>query len=327
MGCNICKFSSNEYIIEEEENFKGRDNSQKENIIIPTKEKKLETKENLSSNLSYRKKNSNNEELLDNLRNNTNNDNNNNNNNINNSSNNISNNNNNINTNNKSNNNNDNNVETEKKKILKSVLKNKNKNEIEYNVEVSNILSSNKADYNTRVIDLINQIRSNPENYSEVILDNIQFISKEIRIKENDKTGQMEEKEEIFFQKKVKVKLNIGEKAFKRAAEYIKDLEPMDELVYKDEIKLMLPENEGQLNDNTFVKKQLTEIRKKYNINAFFKDSVKNPEVGVLLMIVGDSKNAENKKRNAILNPEYKYISVNSKFIGDSFLAYYSFSK
>ena len=137
----------------------------------------------------------------------------------------------------------------------------------------------------------------------------------------------MEEKEEIFFQKKVKVKLNIGEKAFKRAAEYIKDLEPMDELVYKDEIKLMLPENEGQLNDNTFVKKQLTEIRKKYNINAFFKDSVKNPEVGVLLMIVGDSKNAENKKRNAILNPEYKYISVNSKFIGDSFLAYYSFSK
>ena len=325
MGCNICKFSSNEYIIEEEENFKGRDNSQKENIIIPTKEKKLETKENLSSNLSYRKKNSNNEELLDNLRNNTNNDNNNNNNNINNSSNNISNNNNNINTNNKSNNNNDNNVETEKKKILKSVLKNKNKNEIEYNVEVSNILSSNKADYNTRVIDLINQIRSNPENYSEIILDNIQFISKEIRIKENDKTGQMEEKEEIFFQKKVKVKLNIGEKAFKRAAEYIKDLEPMDELVYKDEIKLMLPENEGQLNDNTFVKKQLTEIRKKYNINAFFKDSVKNPEVGVLLMIVGDSKNGENKKRNAILNPEYKYISVNSKFIGDSFLAYYSF--
>ena len=312
---------------EEEENFKGRDNSQKENIIIPTKEKKLETKENLSSNLSYRKKNSNNEELLDNLRNNTNNDNNNNNNNNNSSSNNISNNNNNINTNNKSNNNNDNNVETEKKKILKSVLKNKNKNEIEYNVEVSNILSSNKADYNTRVIDLINQIRSNPENYSEIILDNIQFISKEIRIKENDKTGQMEEKEEIFFQKKVKVKLNIGEKAFKRAAEYIKDLEPMDELVYKDEIKLMLPENEGQLNDNTFVKKQLTEIRKKYNINAFFKDSVKNPEVGVLLMIVGDSKNAENKKRNAILNPEYKYISVNSKFIGDSFLAYYSFSK
>ena len=115
--------------------------------------------------------------------------------------------------------------------------------------------------------------------------------------------------------------------AFIKAADYIRNIEPMNELMIKDEIKLMLPENETELDDNAFVKKQLMEIRKNYNINAFFKDNVKNPEIGVLLMIVGDSKNNENKKRNAILNPEYKYISVNSKFLGDSFIAFYSFSK
>ena len=101
----------------------------------------------------------------------------------------------------------------------------------------------------------------------------------------------------------------------------------MKELILKDEIKLNLPDNEEEINDNFFIKKQLIQIRKNNNINAFFKDSIKNPEVGVMLMIVGDYKNAENKKRNAILNPEYKYIAVNSKFIGNSFIAYYTFSK
>ena len=101
----------------------------------------------------------------------------------------------------------------------------------------------------------------------------------------------------------------------------------MNELMIKDEIKLMLPENETELNDNTFVKKQLIEIRKNNNINAFFKDSIKNPEVAILLMIVGDYKDGQNKKRNAILNPEYKYIAINSKFIGNLFIAYYTFSK
>ena len=44
-------------------------------------------------------------------------------------------------------------------------------------------------------------------------------------------------------------------------------------------------------------------------------------------MIVGDYVNAENKKRNALLNPEYKYIAINSKFLGNTFIAYFTFSK
>ena len=44
-------------------------------------------------------------------------------------------------------------------------------------------------------------------------------------------------------------------------------------------------------------------------------------------MIVGDNKNGQNKKRNALLNPENKYIGVNSKFIGNTFVAYFTFSK
>ena len=184
-----------------------------------------------------------------------------------------------------------------------------------------------KNDYNSRIVNLINEIRSDPAKYSSIILDNIQYISKEVRIEANDETGQNEEKVEILFQKKVKVKLYEGERAFIKASDYIKYIKPMDELVFKEEIKLELPNTEEEMNDKLFLKSKLKMLKDKYNICAFFKDSIKNPEVALLLMIVGDYANTENKKRNALLNPEYKYIAVNSKFLGNTFLAYFTFSK
>ena len=319
MGCNICK-NNNEVLIEEEFQYPAKQNSQKENQVIPpTLENKPEEKrKNSSPNINVKKNilQNNNNEIFNNINNyennkkiikinediipykNTN---------INNST-----------------------IKQNNEKEIENELENKERNKEENkmeNKEESKVFSISKNDYNSRAIELINEIRLNPIKYSEVIFNNIQFISKEIRIEANDETGQNTEKEEIFFQKKVKVKLYRGEKAFKEAADFLKLQEPINELKVKDEIKLDLPGNEEEINDNKFIRKQLIEMRKKNNISAFFKDSIKNPEVGIMLMIVGDYKDAENKKRNAILNPEYKYIAVNSKFIGDLFFAYYTFSK
>ena len=122
----------------------------------------------------------------------------------------------------------------------------------------------------------------------------------------------------------VKVRLYEGENSFLRAADFLKSINPMNELIYKEEIKLDLPDNIEEIKNNNIIKEK---IKSKNNINAFFKDNVKNPEIGLLLMIIGDYKNAQNKKRNTILNPEYKYIAVNSKFIGDFFVAFFTFSK
>jgi hypothetical protein len=47
----------------------------------------------------------------------------------------------------------------------------------------------------------------------------------------------------------------------------------------------------------------------------------------VLMMIVDDNKNMNGTKRNNLLNPELKYIGINSTFIGRNFVAYFSFSK
>jgi hypothetical protein len=207
-------------------------------------------------------------------------------------------------------------------------IKSKDEKEIENNIDNksnhSNIFSVNKNDYNSRIINLINELRLNPSKYSEVIEESIQYIYKEVRNEVNKENGDIEEKEEYIFQKKVKVRLYEGENAFLRAANYLKNINPMNELIYKEEIKLDLPDNIEEIKNNNIIKEK---IKSKKNINAFFKDNVKNPEIGLLLMIIGDYKNGQNKKRNAILNPEYKYIAVNSKFIGDFFIAYFTFSK
>ena len=197
-------------------------------------------------------------------------------------------------------------------------------------ISISSVISSlYKNDYNTRMVDLINKLRTNPKEYAKIILSNIQYIQKRVKITADDITGQNEEKEEIFFQKKIKVELYRGEIAFFETAEFLNKLKPLKELKVKEEIKMnLLPETEDQiLNDKILIKNQLDEIKKRFNINAFFKDNLRNPEIGLMLMIIGDNKNSQNKKRNTILNPDFKYIAVNSKFIGDKFVSYFTFSK
>ena len=197
-------------------------------------------------------------------------------------------------------------------------------------ISISSVIASlYKNDYNNRMVDLINKLRTNPKEYAKIILSNIQYIEKRVKIIADDTTGQNEEKVEFFFQKKIKVELYRGEIAFFETAEFLQKLKPLKELKIKEEIKMnLLPETEEQiLNDKLLIKNQLDEIKKRFNINAFFKDNLRNPEIGLMLMIIGDNKNSQNKKRNTILNPDFKYIAVNSKFIGDKFVSYFTFSK
>ena len=67
------------------------------------------------------------------------------------------------------------------------------------------ISSLYKNDYNTRMIDLINKLRKNPKEYAKIILSNIQYLEKRVKIIADDITGQNEEKEEIFFKRKLRL--------------------------------------------------------------------------------------------------------------------------
>ena len=181
--------------------------------------------------------------------------------------------------------------------------------------------------YNKRVFELINKIRLNPPAYSKIILDNIKYISFEKSQELNKKSGMEELKEIIVFKKKVKVQLFRGEECFKEAAIILRNTPPMEVLKFNKDIVIPLPINEKDLKNSDFIKNKINEILLHTNINTYYKDYIKNPEIGVLLMIVGDNEAYKTKKRKAILNKDFKYIGIDSKFIGKNFIAHFSFSK
>lgn len=206
----------------------------------------------------------------------------------------------------------------DKEKVEEKAIK---EEKIEEKEEVS------KNQYNQRAFELINKIRLNPSEYSQTVLDNIDNIITETHRVVNKETGIEETKQSIVFKKKVKVNLFKGEESFEEAAKILKNTQPMEKLKFNKDIVIPLPKNEEDIINSSFIKSKANEIRAHSNINVYFKEYIKNPEIAVLLMIVDDSENLNGKKRECLLNPNLKYIGINSAFIGKSFIAHFSFAK
>ena len=177
------------------------------------------------------------------------------------------------------------------------------------------------AEYPDKMVEIINKIRENPSVYADVIEDSIKYI-----IEEPDKEDETRKK--FIFKKKVKVALNKGESAFHEAAEILRKMEPMSPLEFNGNLCIPLPQNEEELKDPNYLKDQVKALKENNNnIDLFFKDLIKLPEVSALLMVVDDSVKNSGRKRQAILNKEFNYIGINSHFVGKTFLAYFAFSK
>ena len=198
-----------------------------------------------------------------------------------------------------------------------------NFNSIEKNEQKSlddNISKNEKyADYPKNMLNLINKIRQDPKSYAEVIENSIQNI---LEIQSDN-----EKDPKYIYKKKVKVALARGEPAFTEAEEDLRNKTPLPPLELKKEICVSLPEKEEDIKDSSYLREQVKILRETTNVDVFFKDLVKIPEVSALLMVVDDSTKSPGKKRQAVLNPDYKYIGITSKFIGKTFVAYFTFSK
>ena len=168
------------------------------------------------------------------------------------------------------------------------------------------------ANYPEKMLELINKIREDPVSYADVIEDSIQNI--------------IEDQNKKIYKKKVKVALYKGEEAFEEAAQELRNMPSLPPLELKTEICVPLPEDKGDIKNSYYLKEQVKIIKEKNNIDVFFKDLIKIPEVSALLMIVDDSEKNPGKKRKTLLNKDFKYIGISSKFIGNTFIAYFSFS-
>jgi len=194
------------------------------------------------------------------------------------------------------------------------------KEEEDYLEHLNEEKNAKYADYPDKMVELINKIRQNPVEYAKIVEDSIKNITSETD--KNDET-----KAKLIYKHKVKVALNRGEDAFKEAVEILRSMEPLPPLEFNGEICIPLPQTEEEIKDPTYLKEQVKILKETTNIDIFFKDLIKIPEVSSLLMVVDDSIKNAGRKREALLNKDYKYIGINSHFIGKTFVAYFSFSK
>ena len=171
-------------------------------------------------------------------------------------------------------------------------------------------------------MNLINKIRQNPKHYAKIIEEEINNIIVE-------KNEYYPKKIKIIYKNKIKVALGKGKSAFREAIEELKNMEPMEPLILRNENCLTLPDDMEDYDNPHFLKDKVKEkSENNIHINIFYKERVSDPEISVLLMIVDDrNKKDSGKKRKAILNKDYKYIGITSKYIDDNFISYYSFSK
>ena len=198
---------------------------------------------------------------------------------------------------------------------------NQNQNEVNENNNFNEDIIQNEkyANYPDKIVELINNIREDPVGYADTVEQSIQDI-----VTEEDKEDPTIKR--LIYKKKLKVALTKGEPAFHEAIEYLRSLSPLPPLEFSQEKCIPLPDTEEQLNDHTFLRNQVKALREKTKIDVFFKDLIKIPEISGLLMIVDDTIKNPGKKRKALLSKDLKYIGVNSKFIGKTFVAYFSFS-
>ena len=180
--------------------------------------------------------------------------------------------------------------------------------------------NQNYLNYSQKMFEIINKIRENPSSYADVIENSIINI-----IEKKDKNNN--EINKIIYKKGVKVALNLGEKSFREAAKELRAMTPITQLKFKKEICIPLPEREEDIKNSNYVKNQVSIIREKNNIDVFYKDLIKDPEVSSVLMIVDDNLKNPGKKRQAVLDENFKYIGISSGFVGKSFIAYFSFSR
>ena len=208
----------------------------------------------------------------------------------------------------------------ENDKIIENKNENINKEDEDYLEKLNEEKNAKYAEYPEKMLEIINKIRENPHKYADFIEDSIEHIQ-EIPDQEN------ETKKKYIFKKKVKVALNKGEEAFHEAADILRKMEPLPPLEFDGNICIPLPQNEEELKDPNYLKEQVKNLKEINNIDLFFKDLIKLPDVSALLMVVDDNIKNSGRKRQAILNKDFKFIGINSHFIGKTFIAYFSFSK
>ena len=180
------------------------------------------------------------------------------------------------------------------------------------NLAQQNIINniSPSDNYSCYFLSQINKIRTEPQSFIGVIEDSKANIIK-------DHLGR------LIYNGKVKVCLNTGEAAFDEAIQFLKELEPMEPLIYNPQITINAPLNEDDILDKDDLNKKIKAMMNLgFNFRSYWRDVIKDPEISFLLMIIDDNGIKSGMKRKDILCPYVKYIGISSSEVNQNFVCY-----
>ena len=179
------------------------------------------------------------------------------------------------------------------------------------NMQMNNMNISMPLDnYSRYFLAQINKIRSEPQSFIGVIEDSKSNITK-------DRFGR------IIYNGKIRVALNAGESSFDEAIEYLKELSPMEPLIYNQMLTVNPPMTEEEMLDKNDLSKKVDIMTNMgVNIRSFWRDIIKDPEISFLLMIIDDNGIKQGMRRKDILTPYMKYIGISSTEINNNFVCY-----
>ena len=180
------------------------------------------------------------------------------------------------------------------------------------NIAQQNIINniSPSDNYSCYFLSQINKIRTEPQSFIGVIEDSKANIMK-------DHLGR------LIYNGKIKVCLNTGEAAFDEAIQFLKELEPMEPLIYNPQITINAPLNEDDILDKDDLNKKIKAMMNLgFNFRSYWRDVIKDPEISFLLMIVDDNGIKSGMKRKDILCPYVKYIGISSSEVNQNFVCY-----
>ena len=195
-----------------------------------------------------------------------------------------------------------------------SQSKNNNNYNNNFNYE-QNLHLLNNADkpidnFSRYIFDKINNIRENPQSFIPIIERAKSHIM-------HDKSGT------CIYKSSVKVALSRGEPAFDDAIDYLRNLQPMNKLIFSSDLVIIPPNDENALKDKKYMSEKINEkIQLGLGIRSFWRDIIKDSETCLLLMIVDDTGANSGKKRNDILDPSMQGIGIASRTMGKTFASY-----
>ena len=193
-------------------------------------------------------------------------------------------------------------------------MQNQNQNNIN-NIKYKNLSLSTPSDnYSKYLFEQINKIRADPQSYIGIIEDAKNNIIK-------DKNGR------ITYNGKIKIALTNGENSFNDAINFLKTVKPMEKLEFNPYLTVELPKSENELKYKNDLRLKVEDmINNGISIKSYWRDVIKDPEISFLMMIVDDNADKSGMRRKDLLDPNMKYIGINSIDINGTFVCYLTLS-